>query len=373
MAEQSYAQRIPLLGRRREASVTRQTQARVVGGQGTWLCPTAADRERMLDMDHRLAPVRRTTLAILALTALFGTHWLGWWTLAPLLGAAVVFAVGARLSSRVERPEYVLFSAWVAAEVVIAASVAIAGIESDLLAWLAIPVITLGARFSMRGVIAGAGIGLGLMFAVAFGTDAAAVIAWPPVLGAPAAVLVSVAILSTALMRSDREHRDEAVLDQLTGMLNRNALARRARELEQQSSVTGQPIGVVVGDIDGFKQFNDTYGHAAGDAVLTDVAYIIRKQLRAFDLAYRLGGEEFLVLVPGADAEHACQLAEQLRVAIDARRPSGRGVTMSFGTSATRSGEPFDYERLFDRADAALYEAKRAGRNRVAAAPAAVR
>ena len=371
MAEQSYAETIPALGRRDGARAKRASRMPVVEHEGSWLCPTPADRERMLDMDRRLAPLRRATLAILALAALFGTHWLGWWTLAPLLGAAVVFALGARLSTRVERPEHVLFAAWVGAEVVIAASVAIAGIESDLLAWLAIPVITLGARFSMRGVIAGAAIALALMVGVAFATDASAVIDWPPLLVAPAAVLISVAVLSTALMRSDLQHRDEAVLDQLTGMLNRNSLARRAVELEQQSAITGEPVGVVIADIDDFKQFNDAHGHAAGDAVLTDVAYTIRKQLRAFDLAYRLGGEEFLIVIPGADLESARRLSVKLCRVIAAERLGGLGVTMSFGVGATRHGERFDYARVFEQADAALYEAKRTGRNRVVAAPPA--
>lgn len=370
MAEQTYAETIPGLRGRREAARPRQAATRAVAAEGSWLCPTAADRERMLDMDRRLAPVRSATLAILALTALFGTHWFGWWTLAPLFGAAAVFAAGVRISTRVERPEYVLFAAWVLAETVIAATVAIAGIESNLLAWLAIPVITLGARFSMRGVIAGATIALALMVAVAFATDAAAVIAWPPLLVAPAAVLVSVAVLSTALMRSDLQHRDEAVLDQLTGMLNRNSLARRAVELEQQSEITGAPVGVVVGDVDNFKRFNDAHGHAAGDAVLTDIAYAIRKQLRAFDLAYRLGGEEFLIVLPGADLEAARRLSAKLCRVIAAERHGGFEVTMSFGVGATSPGEAFDYERVFEQADAALYEAKRAGRNRVEVAPA---
>jgi diguanylate cyclase (GGDEF)-like protein len=158
------------------------------------------------------------------------------------------------------------------------------------------------------------------------------------------------------------------VIDQLTGLLNRHALARRATELEQQSQVTGEPVGVVIGDLDHFKGVNDALGHATGDAVLADVAYTIRKQLRAFDLAYRLGGEEFLVLIPGADAEQTAALAERLREAIDTQDYAGRHVTMTFGVSATGGGEAFDYETHFERADAALYEAKRAGRNCVHAA-----
>ena len=112
-------------------------------------------------------------------------------------------------------------------------------------------------------------------------------------------LVICTAILSTALMRSDVYHRGETVIDPLTGMLNRKALASRVAELEQQSLVSGEPVGLVVGDLDRFKEVNDSCGHATGDAVLKEVAYAMRKELRAFDLAYRLGGEEFLVVLPG--------------------------------------------------------------------------
>ena len=138
-------------------------------------------------------------------------------------------------------------------------------------------------------------------------------------------------------------------------MLNRNALARRAFELEQQSAVTGEPVGIVVGDLDNFKRINDSLGHAVGDAVLTQVAYTMRKQLRAFDLAYRLGGEEFLVLIPGADLDHAQTIAETLRASVAAGRFEGEEITMSFGVSATSQGMPFEYERQLESAYSALY------------------
>ncbi len=108
-------------------------------------------------------------------------------------------------------------------------------------------------------------------------------------------------LLSTALMRSEIEHRDRCVIDPLTGMLNRGALESRTAELEQQSEITGDPVGVIVADLDHFKDINDTKGHTAGDQVLTAVRRRIRRQLRAFDLVYRFGGEEFVVLVPGAE------------------------------------------------------------------------
>ena len=129
----------------------------------------------------------------------------------------------------------------------------------------------------------------------------------------------------------------------------------------QRSS--GAPVGVVVADLDHFKAVNDRFGHAEGDAVLKDVAYALRKALRAFDLVYRIGGEEFLVLLPGADTTATTDIAEGLRAAV-CERPLGNGqnITVSLGIAASSDGN-WDYEELFRQADEALYRAKAAGRN----------
>jgi diguanylate cyclase (GGDEF)-like protein len=120
----------------------------------------------------------------------------------------------------------------------------------------------------------------------------------------------------------------------------------------------------VVGDLDEFKQINDRLGHAHGDAVLKEVAYRLRKQLRAFDLAYRVGGEEFLVLLPGANLQESATIAESLRQAICGERMIGDlRLTMSFGVGASTGDERFDYEAVFAEADNALYAAKAAGRD----------
>lgn len=248
------------------------------------------------------------------------------------------------------------------AEAIIALSLALTGRAAvGLLCVMVVPIVTLSARFSLRGILIGLAATLGMMVAVAFSTNPHEVIHDPPLLVAPFTVVIAVAMLSVALMDSDIEHRSKAVIDQLTGLLNRNALAARAHELEQQSAITGQPVGIIVGDLDDFKRINDTAGHPVGDAVLKDVAYLIRKHLRAFDLAYRLGGDEFLVLVPGSDVASTSLLAEELGQAVSAEALVGRHVTMSFGVSASSYGEVFDCAEVLGRADEALYEAKAAG------------
>jgi len=324
------------------------------------------DRDRMLDMDQRLVPVRRLSFAVLAGALLASGPWIGWWTLIPLAFAGLLFGLADLLIPSMRRPEYAIFAAWAASEVIIAASVAVSG-EAGLamLSWLAIPMVTLVARFSDRGIAIGASITVVLLFAVGFGVNSGAVTANPTLLIAPLALVLAVTIFSVALMHSDAEHRSRAVLDPLTAMLNRTALEGRSQELAEQSAITGQPVGMIVADVDRFKQVNDSLGHAMGDAVLRHVAYVIRKQLRAFDLAYRIGGEEFLILLPGAEEEECRAVAEQIRAAIEAESIEGVSVTISCGVGGSKLGTAFEYEAVFTECDAALYEAKDRGRNRV--------
>jgi diguanylate cyclase (GGDEF)-like protein len=284
----------------------------------------------------------------------------------------VIFRIVDTRMDHVKQPEYALLGSWAASQVIMASSVALSGgPHVPTMAWFAIPLMTLGARFSGRGIAVGVALSMILLLAVAFGVDAQAVIHNPTLVIAPIGLMIAVAMFQTVLMRSDVKHRAEAVIDPLTGMLNRAALVRRVEELGQQSQITRQPIGLIAADIDHFKQINDSHGHAAGDAVLKDVAYELRKTLRAFDLFYRTGGEEFLVLLPGADLAHTTELAEAMRAAVAAQPLGGHPVTMSFGTAASAPDDGFDYEAVFAEADAALYEAKHSGRNRVCPPPAA--
>jgi diguanylate cyclase (GGDEF)-like protein len=333
-----------------------QTRDERVTSTTSWLCRDDFDRERMLDMEERVRPVRRRTFLILAVAIACVSPWFGWWPLLFLAPVSMFFSAADLLMPKVSRPEYLMFAAWIGSELAIAGAVALeGGPRVAALSWLAIPVITLSTRFSMRGVVAGVVIASALVLAVAFGVDPHYALANPERAIAPLALILSVAVLSTPLMRSDIQHRSDAVIDQLTGMLNRKALSARVQELAQQSEITGEPVGVIVGDLDHFKRINDTQGHTVGDVALKEVAYTLRKQLRAF-----------LVLVPGSDLAQTAELADRLREAVCAQPVSGGvAVTMSFGVAASASRERFDYTQVFARADAALYHAKDAGRNQV--------
>lgn len=331
----------------------------------SWLCPEPADRVRAVDMEERLRPFRRLSFVVLAVALLLSGHWVGWWTLIPLAMAVVGFQLVDRQLATAPQPEYTIASAWLISELAIAASIALTGgPKSPALAWLVIPLVTLPARFNSRVVAVGSGLVLILLLLTTFSVDAPYILDHPQSIITPIALLIAVALLSSALMKSDLEHRSSSVIDALTGMLNRNALQTRVAELVQQAAILREPVALIVGDLDHFKAINDGHGHAAGDVVLKDVAYRMRKALRAYDLAYRLGGEEFLIVLPGADAAQAAEVAESLRAAIAGDPVAGLLVTISFGVSASEPGE-FEYDDVFAEADLALYRSKQEGRNRV--------
>jgi len=313
-------------------------------------------------------PARMAAMAVLAVALLIGGPWMGWWTLIPLAIALVGFAVIDRTLTAHERPEYGVAAAWALAQLLIAASVALTGgPDSPAIGWFAIPIVTLSARFNKRGVWVGLAFTLTLLCASTIGVDPQSFVDAPQVVTAAVAIVVAVAILSTVLMSSELEHRTCAILDPLTGLFNRSALDQRFAELAHQASLTGAPVGLVVGDLDNFKGINDTHGHTRGDAVLRDAAYAMRKSLRSFDLLYRLGGEEFVVLLPGSDTEDAKHVAEHLRTALAFARPGGLDISISLGV-ASASGDGVTFAQLFEPADQALYEAKQRGRNQVWAA-----
>ena len=174
------------------------------------------------------------------------------------------------------------------------------------------------------------------------------------------------AAFAETLMRAEMQQRSDAVLDPLTGLLNRKALAGRFHEIAQQAALTGQPICVVALDLDHFKHVNDEHGHARGDAVLKDTAYLLRKGLRSFELIYRLGGEEFLIVLPGVRVDEGRAIAERVRAGVEEAEPGGLPITVSLGVAGA-AGHDVAFEPLFRAADAALYEAKRRGCNRVVA------
>lgn len=161
--------------------------------------------------------------------------------------------------------------------------------------------------------------------------------------------------------RATRQAR-AAATDPLTGIANRRALFEVASSALRAAGRDGRPLSAILFDLDHFKRINDTRGHAAGDEVLREVARRAQQVLRDRDILGRYGGEEFAAILPGADAALAAVIAERLRQRIASEPIDGIPVSASLGVAQADPGSP-GLEDLLLRADAALYEAKRAGRN----------
>lgn len=184
-----------------------------------------------------------------------------------------------------------------------------------------------------------------------------------------AARLGNLLMLRELFDRLESQHelvKEMALRDRLTSLHNRHHLDAEMPRLMAEAQQKGSPLTLVVVDIDHFKKVNDRYGHSRGDEVLIAVADILRVVARGQHQVVRYGGEEFVLALPGSTTIQAGLGAERLREKIAAANPGGLAVTASFGVATLKPGENFD--QLFSRADAALYEAKRGGRNQVVSA-----
>jgi diguanylate cyclase (GGDEF)-like protein len=176
--------------------------------------------------------------------------------------------------------------------------------------------------------------------------------------------------LQDQLVRANQALQVRASHDALTGILNRGAILEILLNEFARSRRDRKPVGVILADIDHFKNVNDTQGHPTGDIVLRQTAQTIRSVIRSYDAVGRYGGEEFLIVIPGCDLSLSKQKAEQIRLAVSAApvQTTGGGsviVTLSLGVVSTCA--PDNGQEVLEVADMALYRAKREGRNRVEA------
>jgi diguanylate cyclase (GGDEF)-like protein len=178
--------------------------------------------------------------------------------------------------------------------------------------------------------------------------------------------LVEMILLSMTLSSRMNELKHQSRTDALTLLGNRRlfddrlpiefALARQSRK----------PLSLLVIDIDNFKTYNDRHGHSLGDEAIKLVGSALRRNTRKPVLACRYGGDEFCVILPDAGAATAAMIAERVRVNVQSARDDELGITVSIGYASLGTDEFASHDKLFDAADAALYAAKEAGRNRVA-------
>ena len=171
------------------------------------------------------------------------------------------------------------------------------------------------------------------------------------------------------LEKSLKKLEEVAATDPLTGLYNRRHFGRVLEQLFSEAQRYDTDLTCIMIDLDGYKQLNDTYGHQIGDQLLVVASKVISANMRKMDVAARYGGDEFVLLLPRASVEESAGVAQRIRdefrqaSAILLRR--NEGVSMSIGVASTKCDTPAGTEQLIAAADAALYRAKAAGRNRV--------
>jgi diguanylate cyclase (GGDEF)-like protein len=336
----------------------------------SWLCPTDADVQRFYECLEAINRSRRQVVTILVGFATVATPWVGLPNLATFVAAAVLGVVAARLArSKVTQIwSGVIISG--AFQLLLCTSVTFTGgLQSPYLSWLTVPVTMLAARYRRTVLLVAIGCAtlmgaLACLLAELLDTpgDYPAFVDGIFVLGLTCALTA----IALNLQSSDIESRAAAKTDPLTGLMNRKELDNQFRTMSDEAREHESWISVLICDLDHFKSINDTYGHAAGDDVLRYAATVLARHLRPQDRVFRLGGEEFLALLPHTTPEQSITVGERIRAALEAERIGDVVVTASIGVASALAAA--DQRRLTEAADEALYQAKAEGRNRVVAA-----
>jgi diguanylate cyclase (GGDEF)-like protein len=321
----------------------------------------------MLDMGPRVRRARAIAMGAMGAGLAAASPIVGW-PMVPifLTSLLAVGTVDAR-AKRAKRPERAIAPTFVLLILLTGVSATMTGgPTSPVLPLLIIPVAVASARFRSPVVWAGAAIAAVVALAVWLTSGVERAVDNPLMLIGVLVLIVAVTAATTALMDAEFEYRSQSVLDPLTGLLNRGGLEARFVEVAEQARMLDQPVCMVLCDLDHFKTVNDSFGHQRGDEVLREVSYHMRKALRSFELFYRVGGEEFLVLLPGVEMAGGINIAEHMRAAVENSRPGGLTMTASFGVSVA-TGADIAFLPLFRDADEQLYASKDAGRNRISA------
>jgi diguanylate cyclase (GGDEF)-like protein len=322
-----------------------------------------------MDLEARLQRARMVMFGSLGVAVTICIPWVGWWPLVLDVTQVSVYAALKPVIARSARPEYPIAFVVALAQVLIAAVVALTGgPDSPLLLVYLLGIAGLPARFGSNGVVAGVVLTEVLIFASTLGADPSGFAADPVPAVITAVSALGLAAFAHALMRAESDKRSESQFDALTGLPNRRGMEAGFEEQRAKARTAGQSLAFLLCDLDLFKSINDRHGHQRGDDVLRDAGDAIRRCLRPTEIVYRVGGEEFLVLLADCDLERALPVGERVRQAVESARPGGLSVTASVGVAAA-TGDEIDYDELFSEADRALYEAKRAGRNRVSLPP----
>jgi two-component system cell cycle response regulator len=323
----------------------------------SWLCPTDRDRVRVLDASPRVRTIRKVGSGAIGVTLLISTPWLGWWTLILFALSALNLLSVDRRMERSARPEWVSVDAIVITLVLLATGVALSGgPRSPALPWLVLPAAMVAARFRLQVVMAGLAITVAVVLAVTVGVDPRATLHDPVPVFATLALLTAVVSVVCALQAAELFQRSEATVDPLTGLANRRQLAEDLQTVWAQATLE-RPVRLLMFDLDGFKAYNDSFGHMGGDLLLRRLAQSFKRAVGASGCAYRLGGDEFCTLL-WADSGEA-----MVGDCLQALSASGDGfsITSSYG-SVTLPEEASDPHLALQLADERMYAHKESSR-----------
>lgn len=311
-----------------------------------------------------MAPVARRGLTLSFAAMIASAPWIGWAALLPLLGSFITFIVFKLPAVHRRLGVSALVGTWVCGELGMVGTVLMSrGHAEMMVSMMMVPTILASIVYPKRYVLyttVAAGI---LMPLVGWLADPAHFADHPAGFVVATAIAMAVPLMALATRDAESASRRESRVDTLTGVGNRHGLAIERQRLQNLSD-EGEPLALLLGDIDAFKAINDTHGHAVGDAVLAAVAEIISGVTGTAGPVFRFGGEEFLVVLVGDSAGRAGQLADDIRQAVSAQPLCGVSTTISVGVAWARHGTR-QFDEVFERADSCLYAAKGIGGDQV--------
>jgi two-component system cell cycle response regulator len=323
----------------------------------SWLCPTELDRRRVLDASARVRTIRKVGSGAVGVTLLISAPWLGWWTLILFSASAVNLLSVDRRMARSARPERVSVLAIMITLALLATGVVLSGgPASPALPWLVLPAGMVAARFRTRVVIAALALTVAVILAVTLGFDPRATLHDPVPVFATLSLLVAVVSIVWALQSAELHQRGEATVDPLTGLANRRQLAHDLQAVLRDATEE-RPVRLLLFDLDGFKSYNDNFGHLGGDLLLGRLSRAFMQAVGPCGCAYRLGGDEFCALLRGDSGE---TMVGDCLQALSAEG-DGFAVTCSYG-SVMLPAEARDAGEALQLADERMYAHKDASR-----------
>lgn len=323
----------------------------------SWLCPTETDRARVADANGRVRIIRMVGSGAVGGALLLATPWLGDWTLILFAISVLNFVSVDRRMAASDHPERVSMRAILVTLALLATGVVLSGgPKSPALPWLVLPAGMVAARFRPQVVVAGLALTVMVILAVTFGVDARATVHDPVSLLTTLSLLAGVVSIVWALETAELHQRGEATIDPLTGLANRRQLAEDLGRV-WNSGEEGEAVRLLMFDLDGFKAYNDTFGHLGGDLLLGRVARALDRAVGAQGRAYRLGGDEFCALLWGDCGESMVDACTQAL----AEDGEGFSITSSHG-SVMLPAEAQNDDQALQLADERMYACKESSR-----------